>query len=92
MKKTLLTALSLAIAPLALTACESYWWESKSPGTYKSSSMSKTSDGTKVKTEQETYVYRDPDGDKKAVTQTKTTRDPKGLFNKETVETTKSYN
>lgn len=93
MKKAFLTVLALSTATLALTACESgSWFENKAPGTYKSSSESTNAYGTKTKTDQTTHVYRDADGDKKAVTETTTTRDPKGLFNKETTKSTKSYN
>lgn len=92
MTKTFLTLMTLSVATLGLTACESYWWENKAPGTYKSSSESTNAYGTKTTTDQKTHVYRDTDGYKKAVVETETTRDPKGLFNKQTTKSTKSYN
>lgn len=92
MFKTIATLTALTLATGTLAACESAWPTSKPPGTYKASTSSTAPDGTKTTTDQTTHVYRDADGNKKAVVQTETSRDPKGLFNKETSKTTKSYN
>lgn len=93
MKKLFLTLTAVTAATLGLAACSS--WDSptnKPPGTYKSSSESTNAYGTTTKTDKTTYVYRDASGDKKAVTKTETSTDPKGLFNKQTSTSTKSYN
>ncbi len=93
MTKTLLTLTALSLATLGLTACETAWSPtSKAPGTYKEKSVSTDASGTKRTTEQTTHVYRDPSGNKRAVVETETKTDPKGLFNSSTSKTTKSYN
>ena len=93
MTKTILTLTALSVVTLGLTACETVGWPtSKAPGTYKSSSESTSPNGTKTTTDQTTHVYRDPSGNKKAVVETETKTDPKGLFNSSTSKTTKSYN
>jgi hypothetical protein len=51
------------------------------------SEVSKDAAGTKVTNEQETNVDVYSDGDKSTVVKTKSVKDPKGLFNKSTVET-----
>ncbi len=92
MSKTFFTITALSLTLVGLTACmNAAGPTSKPPGTYKSSHETTGADGTKRTTDQTTYVYRDPSGDKKAVVQTETTKDPKGLFNKQKSETTKSY-
>jgi hypothetical protein len=87
--------LSVACAAIAgLTACESYPWTpaQKDPGVYKTTQERVSPSGTKTTTNQTTSVYRDTDGQKKAVVKTEQTRDPKGLFNKEKTTTYKTYN
>jgi hypothetical protein len=93
MNKPLLTILAVSAATLGTAACST--WDSptnKPPGTYKSTSESTNARGTTTKTDKTTYVYEDPSGNKKAVEKTETSTDPKGLFNKQTTTTTKSYN
>ena len=58
------------------------------PGKYESESSSVNADGTKTTRSTTTEVDQDSDGDKSAVTKTETTRDPKGLFNKQTSTST----
>jgi len=89
LKNTTLTALS-ALAVLSASACMS---EPRTlpPGEYKSETSSKNSAGTTTKKKTETEVYYDANGNKRAVQETETTRDPKGLFNKETTKSTKTY-
>jgi hypothetical protein len=91
MTKTILTLTALSLAMFGLAACES-WPTSKEPGTYKTSTEATDATGTKRTTDQTTHVYRDASGEKKAVVQTETKTDPKGLFNSDTTKTTKSYN
>lgn len=91
MNKTILTALLLSTA--ALGACTApYSPTHKPPGTYKSSSSSTDASGTKTTVNKTTHVYEDSSGNKKAVVKTETSKDPEGLFNKETSTTTKTYN
>lgn len=76
----------MGVAVLGLAACQS----SLPPGHYESSHSTKNPQGTNVKTEKETDVYYDQNGDKKATTKTTTTTDPKGLFNKSKTTTTET--
>lgn len=91
-KYFVMTAALLGV--LGLTACESYPWSptQKDPGVYRTTSENTNRAGTTTKTNQTTSVYRDTDGQKKAVVKTEQTRDPKGLFNKEKTTTIKTYN
>lgn len=86
MSKSLLTL--VAVATLGLAACES----SLPPGHYENSSSSTSRSGTKTSVNKETDVYYDQHGNKKTTVQTETTKDPKGLFNKETTKSVKTYN
>ena len=86
MNKPLLTV--LALSALGLGACETML----APGHYEDKSVSTNAQGTKTTVKKETDVYYDQHGNKKATVQTKTTRDPKGWFNKETTESVKTYN
>lgn len=93
MTKTIMTLTALSALTLGVAACSTFDSPTnKPPGTYKSSTQSTNSQGTTTKTDKTTYVYKDGSGNKKAVEETKTSTDPKGLFNKETSKTTKSYN
>lgn len=91
MKKPLLAALLISTTALAACHMSPSSPTNKPPGTYKTTSESTNADGTKTTTDKTTYVYRDGSGDKKATVKTETSSDPKGLFNKKTTETTKSY-
>lgn len=52
------------------------------PGKYESSSRKVDSQGTAYETDTTTEVEVDEYGNKKATTETETSKDPKGLFNK----------
>ena len=58
------------------------------PGTYEKTTKTTDAAGTTTTQKVETEVEVDEEGDKTAVVKTKTTRDPKGLFNKQTVRET----
>lgn len=87
MHKYILTVLILTAGAVGISACA----KTLPPGKYESSSSSTNAAGTKTTTDKETNVYYDEHGNKKATVKTETTRDPKGLFNKETTESTKTY-
>jgi hypothetical protein len=57
------------------------------PGQYEQKSSSVDSQGTERDQKRSTDVYYDSHGNKKATVDTKTSTDPKGLFNKSTSET-----
>lgn len=94
MTKSALGLILLFTATIGLGACTTYDHSptSKPPGTYKTSTETTNSNGTDIKTDQTTHVYRDANGNKKATVTTETTRDPEGLFNSTTTKTTKTYN
>lgn len=85
MTKHLLVLLTASAAVLGASACTP---EQKAmntpPGTYKSTTTSTDANGTTYKTKDVTDVTVDEYGNKKAVVKSKTTKDPKGLFNKTT--------
>lgn len=88
-KPTILFATLAALAALAACTPE-HRAETMPPGKYES--MTKTTDdnGTTITRQEATEVDVDEEGNKTAVVKTKTTKDPKGLFNKRTTsETTK---
>jgi len=58
------------------------------PGKYESSTSRTNSNGTDVSRDSTAQVGYDSNGNKEAVVKTKTTTDPKGLFNKETTTQT----
>lgn len=86
-KKTLLAL----VMGLGLTACHTSP-ASLPPGEYKSSTTSTDADGTTYKKSTETNVEVDRYGNKRATTETETSTDPKGLFNKSTTKSTATYN
>ena len=61
------------------------------PGEYKKTEKSVNEYGTTTTKETTTDVYYDRYGNKRAVQETETTRDPKGMFNKEKSTTTRTY-
>lgn len=83
MKTQISTALVFSM--LALAACSA---EQRAtdlpPGSYEHSSSSKDANGTSYDTKKTTDVTVDEYGNKRAVVTTKTSKDPKGLFNKST--------
>lgn len=88
MSKSLLMLLAVSVTGLAACAQTN----TLPPGKYESSSSHVSASGTKTTTDKETNVYYDQYGNKKSTVETKTTTDPKGLFNKETTKTVKTYN
>lgn len=88
MKTIALTA--MAAASLALAACSSNPAH-RAPGTYQKESTHTTSSGTTYKSKQTTDVTVDEYGNKKATVETETTKDPKGLMNKSTTSSKKTY-
>lgn len=60
----------------------------KPPGTYQSTVRSTDAYGTTTERQTQTQVSQDAQGNKTAVVKSKTTQDPKGLFNKTTTSKT----
>ncbi len=88
MNKTFMTLLIASTLSIALSACQSRRLDTP-PGTYERSSSYTDSNGTTRERETSTDVSIDADGNRKSVTKSKTTTDPKGLFNKSTTSSTK---
>ncbi len=80
-----LTAISLTT--LGITACTQSG-TSLPPGKYETSTKSTDANGTTYKTDRTTDVDVDSNGNKSATVKTKTSTDPKGLFNKSTTSST----
>ncbi len=78
---------AVVFAAVACTATP----KSLPPGQYSHTESSTNSAGTTTKQQTDTNVYYDQYGNKRAVQETETTKDPKGLMNKKTTTTTKSY-
>ena len=78
-----LALMAAAVTLVGLPACSNRATDLP-PGKYESSSKSVNSQGTAVTRDTETEVEVDEYGNKKATTETTTTKDPKGLFNKST--------
>ena len=91
MKTKLLTALTISAMSLGLNACmmDNQRTLNSEPGRYENTTSSTDANGTKTVNESSTEVGVDSNGHKKAVTKSKTTTDPKGLFNKTTKSQTK---
>lgn len=88
MNKTVSTLLVTSLLALALSACQSRRMETP-PGSYERSSSYTDSEGTTRERRTSTDISIDADGNRKSVTKSKTTTDPKGLFNKSTTSSTK---
>lgn len=89
--KNKLPILTLAALSLGLTACEPSNDSSLPPGRYESTRSTTDAAGTTYETQRTTKVEEDEDGDRKTTVKSKTTRDPEGLFNKKTTESTRTY-
>ena len=85
--RTPLTLTVLATV-FALSACEPKRATDLPPGSYEKTTRTTNEQGTTTTHTSETDVYVDADGNKTAVVQSKTTEDPKGLFNKKTTQKT----
>jgi hypothetical protein len=79
---------ALAVGTLGLGACSS----TLPPGHYEDKSTTTNSRGTNTTTTKETDVYYDENGRKQVRTETETTKDPKGLFNKTTTKSVRTTN
>jgi hypothetical protein len=88
MKKLIMPLCATAV--LGLAACQSAP-ETLPPGQYSHTHKSTNSAGTATEKQVETNVYVDEHGNKKATQKTTTSTDPKGLFNKSTSTSTKTY-
>lgn len=82
--------LALGLGLMGVAACTAAP-RSLPPGEYKKTERSVSSDGTEYKKETTTDVYYDAYGNKRATQETETSKDPKGLFNKSTSTTKKTY-
>ncbi len=91
MNKTIPTVITVSALALVLGACTpEQRLSQKSPGSYESTETSTDDKGTTTVKESTTVVTIDEDGNKKETITSKTTRDPKGLGNKTTKQTTKT--
>lgn len=61
------------------------------PGEYTKTQKSVNEAGTETTKTTNTKVYYDENGNKRAVQEVETTKDPEGLFNKTTSSSTKTY-
>ena len=95
MKKILSLVIASTLLALTLGACvedgqvRQQTALDREPGTYERTTTYTDSAGTTVKKKSSTEVSVDKYGNKKAVVKSKTTKDPKVLFNKETTSETK---
>jgi hypothetical protein len=90
MKKITLALAALLI--LGTSACSLFEEERKAnlpPGKYESTRRSTDAYGTETERSDYTDVEVDEYGNKRVVTEQKTTKDPKGLFNKKTTSKSK---
>ncbi|MFY9288775.1 MAG: hypothetical protein WAO98_09780 [Alphaproteobacteria bacterium] len=90
MKKSLLL-LAVTAGAFGLSACTSDNPATLPPGKYEKTQSSTNAYGTKTEKKIETDVQYDEYGNKKATVKSKTSRDPKGLFNKSTTESETTY-
>jgi hypothetical protein len=86
MRKTHISLSALLIV-MALSGCMHNNAKDLPPGRYERSSTTVDSKGTARASESSTNVYYDENGHKKSTVDTKTSTDPKGLFNKSTTKT-----
>jgi hypothetical protein len=85
MQKTLSVFITATVLAMGLSACtQEQSALNKPPGKYERTVKSTDSTGTTTERQSSTDVSVDEEGNKKAVVKSKTTRDPKGLFNKTT--------
>jgi hypothetical protein len=86
MTKSFLALLAVSAAVLGLSACTPEQRAmNMAPGSYKTTQTSVDEHGTKVIQKNETDVDVDAYGNKRAVVESKTTEDPRGLLNKRTI-------
>ncbi|MBL0319283.1 MAG: hypothetical protein IPP74_08355 [Alphaproteobacteria bacterium] len=92
MKTNLSILTALSVLALTLSACAEDRPQrtvlDQAPGTYERTVSSTDAQGTTTEKQSSTEVSVDKTGKKKAVVKSKTTKDPKGLFNKSTTNET----
>jgi hypothetical protein len=81
-----------AAALISLAGCADGRPTSLPPGEYTSTQKSTNTAGTETERTTRTNVYYDEYGNKRAVEETETSRDPEGWFNKSTSTRVKTYN
>lgn len=90
MFRNLITAVTLAAFGLSLAACSQEDQAlRKPPGKYESHRRATDQYGTTYEGDRSIKVERDEYGNKRATIEEEETRDPKGLFNKQTVKKSK---
>lgn len=93
MTRRFLSLAVLSAAALTFSACTHNKLTNLPPGEYESSTKTTNAQGTTTSKSTTTEVEVDRHGNKSATQTTKTTTDPKGLFNKSTTtQTNKVYN
>lgn len=88
MKKHLMTFAAFAAALSAMACTHEQTVLDKAPGNYQSTKTSTDANGTTTTKQSYTDVSVDENGRKRAVVKSKTTKDPRGLFNKTTTNDT----
>jgi hypothetical protein len=88
--KNSIALLTAGAAVLAIAGCSMYP-KTLPPGEYEHTEKSSNASGTETEKNVKTNVYYDEDGNKRVTQETETTKDPKGLMNKTTSKTTKTY-
>ena len=83
MKTLALRTSAIVLVITSLSACAPAA-TSLPPGEYEKTTTSTDANGTTTKRTSSTDVSVDADGKKRAVVESKTTKDPRGLFNKST--------
>lgn len=92
--KNMMSALIISSAMFVMPSCAQYPQTSPktlAPGEYTNAQRSTSAKGTTTERITNTNVYYDKNGNKAATQETQTSTDPKGLFNKSTSSTTKTY-
>lgn len=82
---------TLSLIALGLTAACTAAPTTLPPGEYSRTEKSTNAAGTETTRKTDTTVYYDEHGNKRAVQETETTRDPEGLFNKTKSKSVKTY-
>ena len=90
MRKHVLTLCAVAVTGITVSACSTLNPSDLPPGKYERTTTSTNADGTEVTRKSSTNVDVDNNGNKSATVKSKTTQDPKGLFNKKTTSETES--
>ena len=86
MKLTMKAMCALSVTACLLAACDDKEATDLPPGQYEKSTSSTDAQGTTTEHETNIDVSKDAHGNKEADVETKTTKDPEGLFNSTTTE------